>query len=411
MGKIKVEELVENVMEALHPMQLSESTLRDYRYKSFAPIRKYHEKADAPFYSETLATEFIKTQQEKLQAGVISNRQLRRVKCGARMLSEFYQTGKIIWKIPERMMLPTNRNFRRILESFLLYLNGTVAEGTIPGIKSTTASFLRYLEDVGRKDFRKTSVGDIQSFLIKVAEKNPHSMGNIIFALRKFWKYLMEIDATDLDVSPVLQKPAGPRIRVLPCFTKDEAKALLSHAKDGTARGSRNYAILLLAFYTGLRLIDIVNLKLDNIYWQRNEIVIEQHKTGSSLSLPLDPDVGNAIAEYILVSRPNVVSPYIFLRCLAPFTKLSDRGSGVNILKPYMQKAGIAHATGYGFHALRRSMGTWLIESGSDVSTTAQVLGHIDHDSSKRYISLHYSGLRICCMSLSGIEVAKEGLI
>jgi len=56
-------------------------------------------------------------------------------------------------------------------------------------------------------------------------------------------------------------------------------------------------------------------------------------------------------------------------------------------------------------------MGTWLIESGSDVPTAAQVLGHINHDSSKRYVSLNYSGLCNCVMGLSGIAVTKEGLL
>jgi hypothetical protein len=56
-------------------------------------------------------------------------------------------------------------------------------------------------------------------------------------------------------------------------------------------------------------------------------------------------------------------------------------------------------------------MGTWLVESGSDVPTTAQVLGHINHDSSKRYISLNHSGLKNCSLGLSGIAVSKEGLI
>ena len=236
-------------------------------------------------------------------------------------------------------------------------------------------------------------------------------MINIIYGLRKFWKYLIEAGATNLDATGVLQKPAGPHIKILPCFTKDEAKALLSHAQDGSARGSRNYAILLLAIHTGLRLIDIVNLRLDSIDWHRKEITVKQHKTGSTLSLPLDVDAGNAIAEYILNFRPRAEAPYVFLRIVAPFSKLSDYGTGANIIKPYLLKAGINLEKGTGFHAFRRSMGTWLIESGAGVDTTAQILGHINHESSKRYISLHHSGLRVCCMCLSGIAIAKEGLI
>jgi site-specific recombinase XerD len=411
MDRVKMDELIEKVMEALNTMQLSESTLKDYKSKSFSPIRRYHEKMGALYYSEDLATEFVEFQQGRWHTGVIAERHLRRVKRGASMLREFYQTGVLVWKVPERTRFPANSYFKQIFDSFLIQLKSSIAEGTINGIKSSIAGFLCYLEDIGRKDFKEIELGDIRSFLIKASGRNPHGIGNIIFALRKFWKQLLELGATNLDVSAVLHKPANPHIRVLPCFTKDEAKALLSHAQDGSVRGSRNYAILLLVLHTGLRLIDIVNLKLDGIDWAKKEIVIEQHKTGNSFSLPLDVNAGNAIAEYILNFRPKTESPYVFLRSLAPFTKLSDRGTGANIINPYLLKAGIAPKKGIGFHAFRRSMGTWLIESGSDVSTTAQILGHIDHDSSKRYISLHHSGLRVCCMGLSGIAVAKEGLI
>jgi site-specific recombinase XerD len=309
------------------------------------------------------------------------------------------------------MVLSSSPHFNQTLESFLTQLSESLANSTINGIKSNIVSFLRYLEDIGCKDFREVSPGNIRTYLIKVSGSNPHGMGNIIFALRKFWKYLKETGAADIEAAPVLQKPAAPRIKILPCFTKDEVKALLLHSKDGSARGSRNHAILLLAAHTGMRLIDIVNLKLEDIGWQKKEINITQRKTGSPLILPLDIDVGNAVAEYIMSCRPDVESPYVFLKTVAPFTKLSDAGTGANIIKPYLRKAGIAIGSGKGFHALRRSMGTWLVESGSDVSTTAQVLGHMNHESSKRYVSFNYPQLRNCSMSLLGIEVSKEGLI
>jgi integrase len=187
----------------------------------------------------------------------------------------------------------------------------------------------------------------------------------------------------------------------------------LAQAKIGDAKDVRNYAIILLALHTGLRMIDIVHLKLNDIDWYKKELNIVQHKTDNALNLPLQPDAGNAIADYILNFRPaENNSPYVFLKTVAPIGKLTDNGTGINILKPYLRElSSNGHqVSGKGFHALRRSMGTWLIESGSDVSVAAQVLGHKDHNSSKRYISLHYSGLHCCCMSLSGIETVREGL-
>jgi site-specific recombinase XerD len=411
MEKVELVVIIENVLAGMRDLQYSESTIRNYRYKDFSPIRKYHEEMGRHYYSETHVGEYVEIQRKRFQSGVITERRFRGVKRAARILSEYEQSGTLFWKRPKRMVLPNSLYFKQTLELFLTHLSRTIAEGTINTIRSNTASFLRYVEDIGHKNFQAVSLRDIQLFLIKASKNNKRGMDNIIYALRRFWKYLKEIGFTDLDAAVVLQKPSGPHIRILPCFTKEEVKALLLHSQDGSARGSRNHAILLLAAHTGLRLIDIVNLQLMDIDWPRKEINITQRKTGNMLTLPLDPDVGNAIATYILNFRPNNEVPYVFLKTVAPYTKLSDVGTGANIIKPYLQKAGIAPAPGKGFHAFRRSMGTWLIESGSDVPIVAQVLGHMNHDSSKRYISLHYSGLRNCSMGLSGIAVVKEGLI
>lgn len=411
MEKVELELLFEKILDGMRGLQYSESTLRDYKHKAFPPIRKYHEEKGESCYSEPLVAEYVELQRGRFHDGIISERHFRGVRRAARVLDEYSQTGNLIWGRAKRTVLPSSIIFKQTLESFLTHLSEFHAKGTINGIKSSIVSFLRYLEDVGRNNFHETSLSDIRSYLIEVSGKNPRGMGNIIFALRKFWKYLKEIGVTDLEASVALQKPAGPHIKVLPCFTKGEVNALILHSQDGSAKGSRNHAILHLAARTGLRLIDIVNLQLEDIDWRKKEISITQRKTGNSLTLPIDIDTGNAIAAYILNFRPDTESPYVFLKTVAPFTKLSDVGTGANIIKPYLRESGIPPSPGKGFHALRRSMGTWLIESGSDVPTTAQVLGHLNHDSSKRYVSLHYSGLRNCSMGLSGISVAKEELI
>jgi site-specific recombinase XerD len=385
--------------------------VQDYKCKYLSPIRKYHEAKGLHYFSEVHSTEYVELQFERFRSGIISERWLRGIRRGARILSEYCQTGNLIWERPKRTVLPNSPYFNQIIESFLTHLHESVSERTVSRIRTTIVSFLNFLEDGGCRSLREVSLIDIRTFLIKVSDKNSRSMDGIIYALRKFWKYLKESGATDLDAAVALQKPAGPHIKILPCFSKEEARALIHYSQDGSARGSRNHAILLLAFHTGLRHIDIVNLQLEDIDWSRREINIVQRKTGRSLTLPLDIDAGNAIAEYILNFRPNVQSSYVFLKAVAPFTKLSDVGTGMNIIKPYLLRAGISYSPSKGFQALRRSMGTWLIESGSDVAITAQVLGHMDHDSSKRYISLDNLGLRNCSMSLSGIEVAKEGLI
>jgi len=182
----------------------------------------------------------------------------------------------------------------------------------------------------------------------------------------------------------------------------------LNQIDTSTGRGKRDYAIIYLASHTGLRSVDIINLKLTDIDWNKDEIRIVQKKTGRSLVLPLDRNTEKAIADYILSGRPNTDSSYIFIRSIAPYTKLSDKGSSYSMIKRYCNSAGISNQ---GFHGLRRSMGTWMLEAGVPLPTISQVLGHYNQDSTKQYLSLNNLMLAECALSLHGIETKKEELL
>jgi len=77
-----------------------------------------------------------------------------------------------------------------------------------------------------------------------------------------------------------------------------------------------------------------------------------------------------------------------------------------------MQAAGMKKSgwDGKTFHALRRTAGTNMVTTGTPVTTVAQVLGHSNIDSTKRYIALDTEGMRVCCLSLKDMASRKEGL-
>jgi len=151
---------------------------------------------------------------------------------------------------------------------------------------------------------------------------------------------------------------------ILPILGKDEEKKLLKGADKTTATGKRNYAMLMLAMRTGLRSIDIVNLKLADIKWRINTIEIIQQKTKRPLVLPLLAEVGNAIADYIMGGRPVSDCKYVFLRSLAPYRQL-DCSCTYKVSSKVMKDAGICQAEGErrGFHRLRRTIATRLLEN------------------------------------------------
>jgi integrase len=166
-----------------------------------------------------------------------------------------------------------------------------------------------------------------------------------------------------------------------------------------------------LAVWTGLRCCDIVALRLEEIDWHHDEIRLVQAKTSTPLLLPLSAAAGNAVAEWILHGRPDCDAPEVFVRLQAPFVKL-ESSTGSTLMRRRLTPAGIDHVAGDGksFHALRRTAGTRLIESGAGLPLAAQILGHARIDSSRRYYALASEQLRQCCLPLEEFTCVKEGL-
>ena len=173
---------------------------------------------------------------------------------------------------------------------------------------------------------------------------------------------------------------------------------LLEHPDRTTAIGKRDYAMMVLAAQSGLRACDVVRLELGSIDWRAREIRLVQHKTGEPLSLPLQAESGNAIADYILNGRPDSALPNIFL-CHTGVIRPLDARSASGVVSKHMKLAGIP-AKRRAFHALRRTFGTRLLQNEVSFELIQQLLGHRDMDSMKLYLSIDEQGLKQCALPL-----------
>ena len=150
-------------------------------------------------------------------------------------------------------------------------------------------------------------------FLNTVSATNKGSMDYILIAIKlisNFPKAQRKI-SIKTDFSRLRLK--YPSQRLISPYSADEIKKVLSVVDNTSDIGKRDTAILMLAFNTGLRAIDITRLCLGDIDWLSGEIHIVQSKTKRPLSLPLHASVMNAVADYILEARPKSTSKEIFL--------------------------------------------------------------------------------------------------
>lgn len=175
------------------------------------------------------------------------------------------------------------------------------------------------------------------------------------------------------------------------------------------ALSKRDLAICKLLIETGLRGIDVCELKLTDIDWDKDIIRIIQEKTGQALVIPLRSSYGNAIADYILHERPDGDSGYLFLRSLAPFEKLAGAPAVYFILQKMEERAGISKKERItGSRMTRHNAASAMLRAGVPMSDISAALGHKDPNTVMVYLSTDEETLASCTLPLP--PVRKVGL-
>ncbi len=231
----------------------------------------------------------------------------------------------------------------------------------------------------------------------------------MLSALRVFLTFLWMSRETAINLAPAVPSSGSRKVAVVPTLSVEEEIQLLQSIDRSTCLGKRNYAMVLLAIRTGLRTVDIINLRLNDIDWRSNTISIIQQKNRRALCLPLLPDVGNALVDYILHARPESANPYLFLKILPPFVKLTDC---YHISRRALEIAEIRQNGSQfkGFHIFRHSVASRMLSGEVRLSVISNALGHGSMESSKMYLSTDRAHLKACALTLKGIEVFKEEL-
>ena len=395
--------LVWRTRNALKQFGYAKCTIKYYDVSGFAKILDAHEIAGTEIYSRKLSATLVLDAEKLVESG--KQRRYQAVRKAAALLDEFHRYGTIIpATLSPFYLVSLNPEFEALVEE---YGNDALFSGKLSAITAGTAKsiikgFLLKLESAGFFTFDGITLLLVGDVVVKTASNHyKHGASSLLHYVRDFLKYLYEYNHTETDFSVAVPKIASPFKKSYQGFTDDEIRKLLAAVNRSTLIGKRDYAIMTLAAQTGLRAVDVVNLKRSDIDWRKQEILISQSKSGEALCLALETESGNAIYEYLLNARQNCDIPNVFLRAEYPLRALNPVATQ-SIIKKYMAIAGIEPAKHqrYGFHSFRRAFGTRLLESGTPVHLLSQLLGHIDLDSAKPYMSISEQGLKECCLSL-----------
>ena len=225
---------------------------------------------------------------------------------------------------------------------------------------------------------------------------SPVAKSNILFTLRDFLRYIENCGIASSGVSQYVNKIYVGDDSPLPSYyTPDEIAEILRVVDCSTARGKRDYAILLIAISLGMRSSDICHLHISDIHWERNDISFLQQKTGRHQILPMTEGIRYALADYLKNGRPDTSCISLFIKMKAPYEAFSTSSVVYRILNSYLNQTSIStEGKRHGMHAMRHSLSSRLLEKGTSLPVVSSILGHRSTTVTNRYLWMNTEQLR-----------------
>ena len=277
-----------------------------------------------------------------------------------------------------------NETHQSLLDEFVdqLWLEDGLARNTLESYRRDLAQLATWLESRGVA-LLAANRGDLEQYLARKSPvSKPRSISRLIASLRRFYRHFMREGRISTDPTLQLDSPKLPRS--LPkSLTEEDVVALLNAPDKEQMLGLRDRAMLETLYATGLRVSELVNLKVSEVSIQ--EGVVRVVGKGSKTRLvPLGEEALDWITRYMEQSRRSILDGQ-----LSDSLFVTQRGAAMkrqafwHLIKRYTRLAGIAKPMSP--HVLRHAFATHLLNHGADLRVVQMLLGHADISTTQIY--------------------------
>ena len=265
------------------------------------------------------------------------------------------------------------------IDRFLQYLRieKGVAENTIQSYKHDLAMYQEHLGNTTLVEVKPPAVSAFLKFLY-TRKLKPRSATRAFAAVRGLHKFLILEKATEENPTISIERPKWwkplPNVLAL-----EEVDRLLAAPRPDTAKGVRDRAMLEVLYATGLRVSELIGLKLEGVNTHAG-FVRCTGKGNKERIVPIGPSAAEAVSAYLRERRVRTPTDYLFLNNRG--RKLTRMGFW-KILRSYGLQAGIRKKLTP--HVLRHSFATHLLEHGADLRAVQTMLGHSNISTTEIY--------------------------
>ena len=290
------------------------------------------------------------------------------------------------------------RVFKQFMEreimNFISYLHNIkkTSNNTELSYKRDLGKMRQYLEENGISGLNDITEEVLDSYIVYLEENQlaAATISRNIASIKAFFHYLAKEGVIEKDISVGLKAPKIEK-KMPEILTPEEVIWLLEQPKGDTPKEIRDKAMLELLYATGIRVTELITLKVSDVNMQMGFIIC---RDGSKERvIPFGAAAKKAMTNYLDKAR-NVMlfdlqSDILFVNCSGQ--PMSRQGFW-KLIKYYAKKAGIiADITP---HTLRHSFAAHLVENGADLRSVQEMLGHSDISTTQVYATLTHNRIR-----------------
>ena len=280
----------------------------------------------------------------------------------------------------------------KLIKEFLDYLSKTKhsSENTIQSYRRDLNKMASFCMLKGADTPSDISETLLNSYILEL-EKEKLSSATVsrnIASVRSFFTYLL--NSGYVKNNPTLNlKPPKVEKKAPSVLTIEEVSMLLSQPSGKSNKEIRDKAMLELLYATGMRVSELISLKISDVHLQLE--YIECTDNGRTRIIPIENAAKNALTDYIRNARPAMCKDLEYLFSNVKGQPMSRQGFW-KIIKYYAEKAGIDKDITP--HMIRHSFASHMVSNGADLRAVQEMLGHSDISSTQIYLKGKQSRLK-----------------
>lgn len=265
-----------------------------------------------------------------------------------------------------------------------LWLEDGLAKNTLGSYRTDLALFSGWLNKQHRPDLLAAEAADLAAFLAELAaSKRPTTQSRYLSSLRRFYRWQLRRGSITADPTGRLARPV-PTGRLPKTLSETQVERLLAAPDVDTPKGQRDRAMLEIIYASGLRVSELVNLKLHEISFDQG-VVRVMGKGSKERLTPMGEEASDWLRRYIGDGRAKLLHGRL---CDAIF--VTNRAAPMTrqrfwtLIKTYARQVGIAERL-ISPHVMRHAFATHLLNHGADLRVVQMLLGHADITTTQIY--------------------------